>query len=294
LIGNPKSLAGLCGPRILAANYANYANWHASEFFEARRPFATKGGWKTKQFDIGGFWVHIPFMRRAVLLLGIIIVWPASNTYSFQERNPAEQIVADMLATYANCVSYSDEGEVVTVFHNEHGDRTVSKPFTTAFVRPDKFRFEYRERRRDDWNRYIIWRSASDVRTFWSIRPDMGRNDLRLAIAGATGVSSGSAIMIPSLLMPGEVSAGQLKSLSNLTLLDVEEVDGSPASKIQGEAAAGNILVLWIDQQSNLVVKIYQQAHFATFNTETTITYRPRLNLPISPDALAFNAPAQH
>ncbi|MCX6930594.1 MAG: hypothetical protein NT154_46420 [Verrucomicrobia bacterium] len=44
-----------------------------------------------------------------------------------------------MATTYPTCKSYRDSGAVTNVFSPQHTD---VKPFRTAFVRPDQFRFE--------------------------------------------------------------------------------------------------------------------------------------------------------
>ncbi len=55
----------------------------------------------------------------------------------------AAQILARMDKVYANCKSYRDTGVVKIVFAETDGSHhTVKRPFATAFVRPDRFRFE--------------------------------------------------------------------------------------------------------------------------------------------------------
>ena len=70
------------------------------------------------------------------------------------QQPPAENIMGQMASTYATCHSYVDEGEVRTVFLQQNGRRwTQVKPFSTAFVRPWEFRFEYKSRRgEDEWD----------------------------------------------------------------------------------------------------------------------------------------------
>ncbi len=58
-----------------------------------------------------------------------------------------EQILAAMAEAYATCASYRDAGVVTTRFlHPDGGGFTTTRPFRTAFVRPGRFRFEYRDR----------------------------------------------------------------------------------------------------------------------------------------------------
>ncbi|MGH7731561.1 MAG: hypothetical protein ACRENJ_09980 [Candidatus Eiseniibacteriota bacterium] len=46
-----------------------------------------------------------------------------------------------MAKAYGECTSYYDSGVVRLVFVTADGNFTEEKPFTTAFVRPDRFRF---------------------------------------------------------------------------------------------------------------------------------------------------------
>ena len=122
----------------------------------------------------------------------------------------AGQILDRMVRAYADCKTYRDTGVVKTVFIEANGTRTVEKPFTTAMVRPDRFRFEYKETG-NQRNRYIIWSSGKDVKTWWGIKPGIKMSDsLELALAGATGVSGGSAHTIPAMLLPDKVSGLKL------------------------------------------------------------------------------------
>ncbi len=105
-------------------------------------------------------------------------------------------IYAGMLATYAEARSYEDEGEVRTVFFESRGQRTDIKPFTTAFVRPDAFRFEFKNRYNpgDEWDRYLLWQNGETVKTWWSIQPGIRDNQtFEDAISAATGVSGSSS-----------------------------------------------------------------------------------------------------
>src|SRR5437660_3207129 len=114
--------------------------------------------------------------------------------------NP-EQILAALAEVYAECGSYRDCGQVVTRFVHldDNPPRTVMQPFSTAFVRPHRFRFEYR----DEYGRYIVWANGEAVQTWWDVSPGVEQQEsLEMALAGATGVSGGSAHTIPALLMP--------------------------------------------------------------------------------------------
>src|SRR5882672_2574145 len=89
-----------------------------------------------------------------------------------QDALTAKQIFDRMAKTYAECKSYRDSGVVKTVFIQADGKRTVEKPFTTAFVRPDRFRFEYREKRGGGREpHYVVWRQGEEVQVLTDLKP---------------------------------------------------------------------------------------------------------------------------
>jgi hypothetical protein len=55
-------------------------------------------------------------------------------------------ILAEMAEAYARCRSCRDRGEVRSVVRAEGREFHRVLPFETAFVRPDLFRFEIRDR----------------------------------------------------------------------------------------------------------------------------------------------------
>ena len=81
----------------------------------------------------------------------------------------AREILDKMATTYATCKSYRDSGVVTNDFgpHNttdRYPRHIAIKPFRTAFVRPDQFRFEFDDATPD--KPYIVWAKAGEVRTW--------------------------------------------------------------------------------------------------------------------------------
>jgi outer membrane lipoprotein-sorting protein len=61
---------------------------------------------------------------------------------SILDELTSEEILDRMVEAYSSCKTYQDSGVVKTIFIQNGGERVVEKRFTTAFVRPDRFRFE--------------------------------------------------------------------------------------------------------------------------------------------------------
>ena len=111
------------------------------------------------------------------LIVGIVIVISLVRIVLSSEENvaqevktddiTAERILARLADVYRTSKSYSDSGIVKTVFHTDGDKRVDEKPFTTAFVRPDQFRFEYRLEFQMPGStpmRHIVWANGKDVR----------------------------------------------------------------------------------------------------------------------------------
>lgn len=256
------------------------------------------------------------WVMRQLSMAGLVLVMVVGVAISSQGQSlTAQQIVDRSIAVYANCNSYVDEGEVRTIFLEANGPRTVSKPFTTAFVRPSDFRFEYKARRgEEEWSSYIIWKDAESLRTWWSIKPGIETPpSLAHALGAAAGVSNLASVTVPTLLMPETRIGNEIKSLSALKLLGEEEINGRPAYQIQGAVTRNpshidlvdvrsSPVTFWLDKESLLIVKIFRTTTFpdspargkmparTSFETETTTTYRPQINAGAE-GKLAFNPP---
>jgi hypothetical protein len=164
--------------------------------------------------------------------------------------------------------------------------------FGTAFERPALFRFEYS---RSDAplgrsEHLVIWRNTfGDAQTWWTIRPQIERKSMSLAIAGATGVSRASAHHISRLLMPDEVTGFSFGTDNwfDLTSPEQEMVDGHACYKISGDYLTGpsERISLWIDKESFLIRKVVD-------NRATTI-YSPQLNVPLDPTIFDYEPPSR-
>jgi len=196
----------------------------------------------------------------------------------------AQQILDKMAATYATCKSYRDSGTVTKFFSPQHID---VKPFRTAFVRPDQFRFEYDDL--DPEKPYVVWAKGDEVRTWWYVRPGVQNPpSLGHGIAGATGVSGGSAHTIPTMLLPDQIGGRSLASLTNLTRLPDEAVDDTPCFKLRGRFA-DQPTTLWLEKETYLIRRIIGDSKLA----RTTTVYRPEVNKEISAKELEFKSTDQ-
>jgi hypothetical protein len=215
-----------------------------------------------------------------------------------------KQLLEAVAEVYANCSTYRDSGQVTTQFLSSERTRTSIRPFTTAFRRPDRFRFEYMDRYHvgDEWKRYIVWADGPTVRAWWDVLP--GREEpesLGLALAAATGVSGGSAHTMPALLMPDRVGGRRLIELRELRSLGDEPLGEVTCFRLSGrfpvhrtgqkKHAERSPLTIWINRDTMLVRRIEHTNQFETFRAETLTEYTPVVGALLSEDELRFGAP---
>ncbi|MFW6119260.1 MAG: LolA family protein [Planctomycetota bacterium] len=214
-----------------------------------------------------------------------------------QEQVPLEELTAAQIldrvaSTYASCESYRDTGVVKTVFiESDEARHTTEKSFKTAFVRPDRFRFEYTKTSYGQQQRYIIWADGNEVLRWSDIRPGVERPEsLGLALVAATGVSGGSAHTIPRLLLPEQVRGRRLTDLPAAERVENRQIDGATCLRVKG-SVLGQPTTVWIDRETFAVRRIDGQKALPGFRTEETTTYEPVLNEPVPSEMLEFNPP---
>ena len=235
---------------------------------------------------------HFVLLAASSVLLVFALLRQATAEEPSLDSLTAKQIVKRMAEEYAKCKSYQDLGVVKTVFIHPDLKRTVEKPFTTAFVRPDRFRFEYREIKRANREyRYIVYCNGKDIQTYWDVHRGIRKPEsLSMALAGPTGVSGGSAHTIPVMLLPDEVSRRRLTDIPELKRIDDVIFDKVDCFRIQGQSV-GSPMTIWVDKNTFLLRRIDAKRKFDDFRTERTTTYEPVINGEISDKMLEFDPP---
>jgi len=222
-----------------------------------------------------------------ILACGVFLVIPAQVFAQQPSKLSPKEMLDKMVAVYASCTSYADEGESKAVFLKLR-KQTVRR-FSTAFVRPSQFRFESIE---DDYfhNDCVVWQDGPLVRSWWSRESKVRPFELLgQALGEYAGVSNGSSIHVPSMLF-GDLGDTQLiQKLSGLVFVAEERIGGRPANQIKGKDSLNGEWSVWIDQETFLLLKIFVKESLPTSGeVEETITYKPSMNTSISKDKLSF------
>ena len=230
------------------------------------------------------------------ILAGLFTIGTFGSVVSGDEpakKDLSSREILDRLAkAYAGCESYRDSGEVSITFIENGNRRLDIRPFKTAFIRPDRFRYEYvATNPANKTSRYLIWRNKDEVQSWWDITPGVKKPEsLALAVASATGVSGGSAHTVPTMLMPKELGGARLSDFPNLKRGEDDKLDGIECYRIEGVVFKAPT-TYWIEKKTFLLRKIAATTDFGTFQTEQTTSYKPTFGEKIPEDALVFDPP---
>jgi hypothetical protein len=203
--------------------------------------------------------------------------WPSGRSVAAApprgENEPglAGQILLAMKRAYASCRSYRDTGLVKTTsVTDEHSSFGSELPFATAFVRPGRFRFQFTDTGLGERaSAYIVWSDGAEVRSWWDAKPGVRRPaSVREALEVATGISGGSSVRVPGLLMPDALPGGRPAHRPEriadaddrgVTCVRVRGRAGRPVHAHDGARSVtvlDEFVTLWIDPSTHLLRKV--------------------------------------
>ena len=243
-----------------------------------------------------------------------VVIWAAAlgvpahdaSAYPDEAALTPEKILVEMARVYGGCRSYRDTGNVTILTLTDGGRAGSERPFATAFVRPDRFRFQFTDPGLGERSsRYVVWTDGTEVRSWWDAKPGVRRPaSLQEALGIAAGISGGSSVRIPGLLLPKDIGQGA-------PLVGAERVEdgvdrGAPCFRIKGKSrrtpyaltvggkavtVQDESVTLWIDRATFLLRKVEEAKTFDTYRSESTTVYTPALNVEIPAAELGFNVP---
>jgi hypothetical protein len=221
---------------------------------------------------------------------------------------PPELLLACGAAAYAGCATYRDEGVVATRgTHHGRPTRSAYKPFVTAFIRPDRLRFEFLDRAGDaePWDRFIVWARGGDVRTWWDVVPGVEFADcVGVPLARAAGVSAKSSHTIPALLLPSVVGGRRLTDLTRDLVAEDDWLGGARCYRLSGrflpapadphevtQLGDRSPVTVWVAQESFLVLRVEERVRFPAGEAHLVTSYEPQVDVPVAEDDLCFDPP---
>lgn len=252
--------------------------------------------------------VRLAALLAAACLLGLAGAAPAQDSPARTDDATLtpETILLSMARVYRTCRSYRDSGEVRGVLRVEGGRAGSSRPFETAFVRPDRFRFEFTDSGLGERSStYVVWTEAAEVRGWWDAQPGVrAMESLKEALGAASGISGGSSTRVPALLLPRQVAEGP--PLVTADRLDDGDDRGVACFRIKGRPRAvpytvtsgsrvltvqDESVTLWIARGTYLLRKVEERKDYGTYTQDTVTTYDPEINVDIPADELTFVPP---
>ncbi|SHO50104.1 hypothetical protein [Desulfopila aestuarii] len=218
-----------------------------------------------------------------------ILALPTANTAIANDLT-ANEILSRMKKVYANAQTYQDKGLVKIVIRFPERVHTVKKPFATAFNRPSRFRFEFKNIEPFvKTSTFIAYQNGQDIRAHWDL--DEGVSQIKTigdALATAAGISGGSARTVPTLLLQEESRFRNAILLYSPRRTADEVIDGIDCYQIEDPNDYRD-LTLWIDKKEFLLRKIYQYQDLQNSKNEATTTYNPILNGVVTEKMLEFD-----
>ena len=112
------------------------------------------------------------------------------------------------------------------------------------------------------------------------------------ALGEATGVSGGSALTIPALLLPDRTNGSCLTDLAKARRIEDADIGKVGCYRVRG-TWVDDPATIWIEKNTFLVRRIDSQHKFDDFRTEDTTTYDPVMNSKIDDKMLKLDPPKQ-
>jgi hypothetical protein len=197
-------------------------------------------------------------MRLLQLALFCALVLPGAAGAA----ESANDVLARSAHTYASLQSYEDSG-VVLMYLLEGAEPNQTR-FRTTFARPEQFKFAWVSQhpfpplRGIEW-KSAIWTNADGAFTRYGFGPDPERatkvESLRMAVAGATGVSQGSVYTIAALLLPA-LGPSPLRELTGARMAQAEIVEGVGCHHIIATDRRFGEMEFWIGADDRLLRKM--------------------------------------
>jgi hypothetical protein len=199
----------------------------------------------------------------------------------------------DALLMYARLSSYQDEGSVST--DNPKLESRLRVTFETAFASPDLFRFKFSSPHPYPPLAHIVTTTICGQdgagAYLWSRHYD-NRAEIRncesilMAVAAATGISSGSAHDIAQLLLP-EIGGASFSDLEPIISAGEQVVAGRTCEVFRGRIPGADAeLTLFVDRETLVIPRI--DTRFAQFSSQEM---RRNIRLNESIDSSTFARP---
>lgn len=231
--------------------------------------------------------------------------WNVIPDEKISDQPSVTDILARASKVYAGLDTYQDTGTVTSIKKSTriYGSK---EEFQTRFDKQtNRFRFEF-------WDvdslgaknsPYVVWKNQDQVKTWWGMGNRLETTTpFANAIAGATGISSNTAYLIPAVLIK-EVAWKGFTWATNMTayrISDVKEnkVDYFRVQTLTHRAASGtgekaqpestHKETFWIRKSDYLLLRVVKDSVFPSFSSHDVIQYNPAINQKVADQDFEF------
>lgn len=204
-------------------------------------------------------------MTRSAMLLIIPILAISSKSIAngASQDLEAKALMNQVVATYQSLSTYRDSGRSVQTLKFDPSEKNPSTTvinFTTAFKRPDQFKFSWT--RTEDYGeglytskRHAIWSNGDRVWRFATgDKAPVVEESFSMAVAGVSGGTQGTALHIFRLLTD-QIGGFRFDQLRGLKIVRSETLSGVDCYVIHGSQYGEVDYDLWIGKQDLLIRK---------------------------------------
>lgn len=186
-----------------------------------------------------------------------------------------------MIARYRSLRSYSDVGVVRPV----HAAKPLSCWFETDYVAPDNFRFQFIRPHpyrplAQHLTKYVAGTASGEAYFCTEQRGEKRRvereSSLEMAVAGATGISQGTAHTIGALLIE-RVGGFSLSMLNHLRFRESQNFDGVSCYRVSGVHPRRHSVTLWVGVHDLLLRRL---VHHRLRREEVRFRIRTDVDIP--------------
>ena len=130
----------------------------------------------------------------------------------------------------------------------------------------------------------MVCRSGETLRQWWTIPSDVEVTTLLRALAGFTGVSNATAIVVPRLLLPDELQCFSLTDLVDTEVRGETELEGRRCHHIAAHHPGFDCpYEIWIERDSLLLLRTFRHSTRAADLTGLVTDYAPSTPATIDP-----------
>jgi hypothetical protein len=245
--------------------------------------------------------------KAAAIVNILLLTGPTLVRDREQASLRGEDLWEQSRAAYVALRSYADSGTIATEVRPPGAATIVEHhSFTTYYLAPRQFYFEFRKDPTAGKERLVLWCEGGDFQSWWSatgVHQTYPKGTGGSAFGTASFPTKGSIVLIPPLLFSKAGLQGPLTVLKSPRLAGDEELNGVKVRKLVGEVGLGYVTGLgaharpttvWIDAQTLLVRKILEETPVESPEgsvDRVTVTFDPRANPQLAGSVFRFTVP---